>query len=475
MSLEKTEMQNRKEKHIDEIFREGLKDFKMIPPPEVWNGVVSSVTPGSRKRFYWIAGVAASLLFFLGMTWLFISQSHESNTISEQSTIAPPVNNKHVPVRKDQKKIEFPVVSIDEMEPVSGSQDRNNLTEVMEKQGVTSEAGDNYITITEKKNRPDKEMVEPIRLLNGTLISSPVTSLNLNITQSQKALSLNSFDILNTDATDVANLDFTIVEAPKESKWGMGGSLSPLYSFRYSSKEDNNDMSYFYNNENAGYGFTGTLSAIFKAKKRLTFQTGVQFSRSGISRSDVLFYSNPETGSLLKSGILRNNIPYPIESSLGTITSRNNPFYLTDFVLPDGELYTGNLSALPEFEKYEAFQSTMVQSFEFLEIPFLVRYKLIDRKFGMNVMSGVGTSFLVGNDVFIYHQDEKVVLGQTEDVSILNFTGSVGLGFEYSFNPKLSLNIEPTFKYFLNSFNTNPEVSTHPYFFGIYSGLSFYF
>jgi hypothetical protein len=473
VSLEKIEMQNRKEEHIDKIFRNGLEDFKMIPPPEVWDGVASSVSSGSRKRFYWIAGVAASLLFFLGMTWLFILQSHEPNTISEQNTAAPAVNNKPASDRKDQNKVEFPIVFQKGIEPVSGSQDRNKLPEIMEVQRVTSETSNGYIA--EKKNRPDEEMVEPIRLLNATLLSSPVAAIKLNITQPQEPLSLNSFDILSSDANEMTNLGFAPVKTQKESKWGMGGSLSPLYSFRYSSSEDNHDMNYFYNNENPGYGFTGTISAIFKAKKRLTIQTGIQFSRSGISRSDVLFYSNPETGNLLKSGILRNNIPYPIESSLGTITSQNNPFYLTDFVLPDGELYTGNLSALPEFEKYEAFQSTMVQSFEFMEIPFLVRYKLIDRKFGVNVMSGVGTSFLVGNDVFIYHQDEKIILGQTEDVSILNFTGSVGLGFEYSFNPKLSLNIEPTFKYFLNSFNTNPEVSTHPYFFGIYSGLSFYF
>lgn len=469
-------MQNRQEEHIDQIFRDGLQDFQMIPPPEVWNGVASSVASGSRKRFYWIAGVAASILFFLGMAWLITTQSPEPNAISEQNnTVAPVVpGNKTVIDRQDQNKAASRGVSKKETKAVSEDQKIKTISDIKKSQMVP--AGTNKSNhLTEELTVQDHNMVEPIISLEGSLQSSPVTGFNLNVAQQQNMPSLNSFDLLNAGGNDVTNLDFSPVKTPKVSKWGMGGSLSPLYSFRYSSMDDNRDMSYFYNNENPGYGFTGTISAIFKARKRLSIQTGVQFSRSGISRSDVLFYSNPETGSLLKSGILRDNIPYPIESSLGTITSRDNPFYLTDFIMPDGKLYTGNLSALPEFEKYESFQSTLVQSFEFMEIPLLVRYKLINRKFGVNVMSGVGTSFLVGNDVFIYHQDEKVILGQTDDVSKLNFTGSVGLGFEYSFNPKLSLNLEPTFKYFLNSFNTNPDVSTHPYFFGIYSGLSFYF
>ncbi len=465
-------MQSRKEEHIDKIFRDGLKDFKMIPPPDVWNGVASSVTSGTRKRFYWIAGVAATLLFFLGMAWLIISQGPEPSVISEQNIVSPKVN-KPVTGDKNQKKMKFPAIGKKEIKPATGSQKINNLPEDEKVPVLTEKTDLKYVA--EKENVPVEEKVEAISLKDGSLISSPFTALKLNTTQQRKEESPFSFDISNSDINNMAKLDFAPVKTPKESKWGMGGSLSPLYSFRYSSSENNNDMNYFYNNESPGYGFTGSLSAIFRAKKRLTIQTGVQFSRSGISRSDVMFYSNPETGSLLKSGILRNNIPYPIESSLGTITSKDNPFYLIDFVLPDGELYTGNLSALPEFERYESFQSTLVQSFEFLEVPFLVRYKLIDRKFGVSVMSGVGTSFLVGNDVFIYHQNEKVPLGQTDDVSKLNITGSAGLGFEYSFNPKFSLNLEPTFKYFLNSFNTNPDVSTHPYFFGIYSGLSFYF
>ncbi len=461
-------MQYKGETHIDKVFRDGLKDFQFIPPPEVWDGVAIGVSSSSRKRWVWIVGAAASLLLFLTMTWLITSRAPEPSVISEQ-TIINTERDKTVSESTDKEEnlskaeldnIQKTITSVSD-EPVTPTVEDNQLAMI--------EINENEIE-TVKLN--DESNISYISSLEGDVQTGTEMSYDLKL---PSFTSFEAFSIQNIEYNNSNDLSFPVEKSGKESKWGMGGSMSPIYSFRHTKTGENQDMSYFYDSENAGYGFTGTISAIFKAKKRLTIQTGVQFYRSGVSRNDVLFYSNPETGSLLKSGILRKNIPYPIESSLGTITSGNNSFYLTDFVLPDGELYTGNLSALPEFEKYESFQTSIVQSFEFLEIPFLVRYKLIDRKFGLNIMSGVGTSFLVGNDVFMNYQDQKVSLGQTEDVSTLNFTGSFGLGFEYSFNPKLSLNFEPTFKYFLNSFNLNPEVSTHPYFFGIYSGLSFYF
>ncbi len=462
-------MNNKGETHIDKVFRDGLKDFQLIPPPEVWDGVAIGVSTSSRKRWVWIAGAAASLLLFLTMTWLITTRSPESSMVSEQTMVNPEMNNSESgsniqaenPSGTETDNNHQESISVGSDELVSPLVEENQLASV-----VINEGDLNFTKVSDKSN------FSYISSLEGSVQTGYVMSNDLIL---PPLASIDAFSIQDIEYNNTSDLNFTKEKISNEPKWGMGGSMSPLYAYRHSKAGENQDMSYFHDSENPGYGFTGSISAIYKAKKRLSIQTGVQFYRSGISRNDVLFFSNPETGSLLKSGILRKNITYPIESSLGTINSSDNPFYLTDFVLPDGELYTGDLSALPEFEKYEPFQTSIVQSFEFLEIPLLVRYKIVDRKFGLNVMSGVGTSFLVGNDVFMNYQDQKVSIGQTDDVSTFNFTGSVGLGFEYSFNPKLSLNFEPTFKYFLNSFNSSPEVSTHPYFFGIYSGLSFYF
>ncbi len=56
------------------------------------------------------------------------------------------------------------------------------------------------------------------------------------------------------------------------------------------------------------------------------------------------------------------------------------------------------------------------------------------------------------------------------------FSSSLGMGMEYSITNNLSLNLEPTFRYYLNPFNNVAGLNNlHPYSFGIFSGLSYKF
>jgi hypothetical protein len=51
----------------------------------------------------------------------------------------------------------------------------------------------------------------------------------------------------------------------------------------------------------------------------------------------------------------------------------------------------------------------------------------------------------------------------------------MGMGIEYTISDKFSLNLEPTFRYYLSPFGDATGVKTHPYSFGVFSGLSFKF
>lgn len=460
--------------HIDQVFKDNLRDLQVIPPPEVWDAVAGQIPVSSPNRFRRIIAVAASLLFLFGTTWVVLQNRADSDKVSEQGI--------------EKQELDIPM-----------ARDDGNVN--VESSSRTSKIVKNDRSRSTKKDVTTKSEHANIGILPGTDENERFVDREFDPSATPKSISGKSFSpggintsnlayrdperysikpiLLSTDV-EVANpntitIDLADVKYGTNPKWGIGGNLSPLYSFRYTNPKTSQDLSYFHEKETGSYGFTGGMTAIYRAKGRLSIQTGVQFSRTGVSLNELMFYKNIQTGRLVTTGILRKNIPYQFETSIGKVTSADNPHYLADFELPNGDLYTGNLSALPEFDNYEAFDASITQNFEFFEIPLLLRYKLVDRKFGMNVMSGIGTSLLVDNSVFMYYQDQKIPLGETEGLSKLNFAGTLGLGFEYSFNPKLSLNIEPTFKYFLNSFNKNSDLSVHPYFFGIYTGLNIYF
>jgi len=51
----------------------------------------------------------------------------------------------------------------------------------------------------------------------------------------------------------------------------------------------------------------------------------------------------------------------------------------------------------------------------------------------------------------------------------------LGMGFKYGLSRRISLNVEPRIKYYLNSLNSNSSVTYKPYTIGVFTGLSYEF
>jgi hypothetical protein len=81
----------------------------------------------------------------------------------------------------------------------------------------------------------------------------------------------------------------------------------------------------------------------------------------------------------------------------------------------------------------------------------------------------------VANSAFAYVSGAKYIIGKTEGLSPINFSSSFGLGFEYNLSEQISLNLEPTIRYYLTPLGGLVGSSIHPYSFGIFSGLSYKF
>ena len=116
----------------------------------------------------------------------------------------------------------------------------------------------------------------------------------------------------------------------------------------------------------------------------------------------------------------------------------------------------------------------MVQQMGYLEVPFELNYALIDKKLGVNVIGGVSSLFLIDNSVSLESEGLVTEMGQANNVNDVNFSTNIGLGFNYKFSQKIQLNLEPVFKYQLNTFSDTAG-RFRPYTIGVYSGVSFKF
>jgi hypothetical protein len=116
----------------------------------------------------------------------------------------------------------------------------------------------------------------------------------------------------------------------------------------------------------------------------------------------------------------------------------------------------------------------MVQDFGYLEVPVELQYNLMDRKLGINLIGGVSSLFLTENAVTLVSDNTSTSMGEANNINEVNFSTNFGLGMYYRLTPKMQLNLEPMFKYQLNTFSDTAG-NFQPFSVGVYSGLSFRF
>ena len=119
-------------------------------------------------------------------------------------------------------------------------------------------------------------------------------------------------------------------------------------------------------------------------------------------------------------------------------------------------------------------EGEMIQQFGYVEVPVELNYAVTDGKLGVNIIGGVSSLFLVDNSISLESGNLKTDIGEANNINSLNFSTNVGLGLNYKVTPKIQLNVEPVFKYQLNTFS-NSSGNFQPFSLGVYSGLSFKF
>jgi hypothetical protein len=68
----------------------------------------------------------------------------------------------------------------------------------------------------------------------------------------------------------------------------------------------------------------------------------------------------------------------------------------------------------------------------------------------------------------------KTRLGEATNINDMSYSANFGIGLNYNISKQLRFNLEPTFKYQINTFNETSG-NFQPFFIGVYTGLSFKF
>jgi hypothetical protein len=276
-------------------------------------------------------------------------------------------------------------------------------------------------------------------------------------------------NIISENAALVAEAD------RNKSEWRMGVNLSPGYS-SFTSKYSDSYASNMTQDANEGNAnMSGGISVQYKTAKRWSVESGIYYAQNGqqTGSSPYLFAGNSREDFSSAPERLYFNTSVKMEKSHIAMNSTAGIIEIAN--LPAGAEIAANLESSGMYDNSLMTQGEFSQVFDLIEIPLYLRYLLIDSKLDVELMGGVNAGVVVGNNAFLDNQYGSQNIGKTRDISTMNVSGTVGLGFSYELGKQFSLAMEPRLNYYLNSLSKNPEVEFKPYRIGFFTGLYYSF
>ena len=290
---------------------------------------------------------------------------------------------------------------------------------------------------------------------NKTILSNGIVE-NEIITQdstlvAEVAVEPNPLEELLKEKEDGKNED---EKEEKRSKWAISTNASPVY---FNSLAEGSSIDEQFNSNSKNY--TTTLSygiaGSYAINDKLSLKTGVNSINLSYNTNDVLFESRMRE--------VDNNIP--------TISRNANASNMV-FSSKNGTI--NEISGDVENVVIDNNIGALKQNISYIEVPLELSYKLIDKKFGVEIIGGMSTLFLNQNNISLVTNGLEMEVGSANNLNNIHFSSNVGLGFKYSFWKSFNANFQPMFKYQINTFNQNSG-NFKPYFIGLYSGISFSF
>ena len=139
----------------------------------------------------------------------------------------------------------------------------------------------------------------------------------------------------------------------------------------------------------------------------------------------------------------------------------------------DNIQYENGISNQSIFNQSNDSQSmTISQDLSYIEIPFEIKYKILDTKIGLNAIIGVKQLFLDKNEVYaITSNGFKSKIGQTNNLLKQTFGANLGLGLDYKISKRIKINLETMFQF--NIKTTQNTEDSKPFSIGVLTGLEF--
>lgn len=485
-------------KNIDRLFQEKFKDFEAIPPKNAWSNILSELEGEKKKRRFiapfWLrlSGIAAVfLLGFLTATY-FISSPGNGNNTTMPVVNSDSGNGQNAKGKADDKNNNHSLINKAVVIPsgsdnaiVTNEKTGNGKTSVSHSDsGTNASAKKQYLKNSQKNNKKQRNHIASAngsKKSNGNPDAMLASKSNNNDGNSKNTGRFKQFNFKKNnnianyivmpkkDSTDIAKVEeqenalekiqkekFLMAEKKKAkdketkiSRWSVAALATPIF-FSSTSNGSPIDSQFASNSKDYENTMSYGLGLRYELNDKLTLRTGINRLSFEYNTNNIVYYESTNARSLQNVNQTKNNIQIQNKDY-------NN--------LPDGS----NGGVVDKMNS-----GTLNQRMGYIEVPMELSYKLIDKKFGVELIGGFSTLFLNQNKIDLVSSELKTTIGEASNLNDVHVSSNIGVGIKYRFAKAFEANFEPTFKYQLNMFS-NDAGNFKPYLFGLYTGVSYRF
>ncbi len=480
-------------KNLEQLFKERFKDFQEVPDEKVWSSIEASLDKKKQNKraipIWWgLGGVAAALILLLLVLNPFTEQPVNEQIVTDTENVTVPQESSKSE-EADSEGSDRGTINSEEQEGElantsngNNSESKNNQATITKADEVTAvSVAENSSSISTTNGLSEKGQTKNNRLIDADALSREQNSsrnsaaIVMNTEESQEKNSSGPSEKDNKVSQDTDKKEkaekksiYDAMEEQREveeavaastsGKWSVGPSVAPVY-FDASGDGSPVGPDFSSNSKSGKLNLSYGLTVAYEVGKKLKIRSGVHRVNYGYSTNDVLFSSTLRAASTDKIA----NIDYSPNSESIVVQSKDNAKKTSTVNSKEIALNTA-----------PSLDGKMVQQLGYIEVPLELNYVLMDKKFGVDLIGGVSSLFLVDNAVLLESNDLVTEMGEANNINSLNFSANVGMGLNYKFSPKIRFNVEPVFKYQLNTFS-NVSGDFRPYSIGVYSGFSFRF
>ncbi|NQU87749.1 MAG: outer membrane beta-barrel protein [Mariniphaga sp.] len=470
---------NKNEQNLDKIFRDKLEGHSVTPPFGSWENIQNGLKKNKRKGtiiFYRAIAVAAVVVAAIIGGWLLNNSSNQNVPLAENEIekVTPANQDTTVDNVESQEQNEnIPVSDLSENKTLiaevdNNSQEINSENDIISRLSTESNVA---VAVTKPRNNSRFNLIGSIKAFIKTGTTSEklksISEKEYNLIQnlSEKDKELIAFNSVNNNATDL-----------DKNKWEVGLRVSPGYSSQNTSHSEYYSQNMTYSNSEGNTDITGGVSVEFKAAKHWSIESGIYYSQNGQQSGNSLqLFSTRENISFDKASVAADYFNTPVEIKQGKMSMNSSAGVIEFSQTPENAELSATLDSESNLSNTLLTNSQFSQVFDFIEIPVLLKYNLIDKKIAIDLIGGLSANWIIGNNVYMGEGNNKENIGKTADISKLNYSGTVGVGVDYALGKRLSVSVEPRVNYYLKSINKNEAINYKPYRIGIYTGINYNF